>query len=659
MQTEPAKSIAPLPSAPRLPAPRPTPVRHNALWLALIVALVHGLLYVVMVPPWQHYDEPSHFEYAWLIAHQRQLPKPDGGDLTLRRELIRSMGQHGFYDDLGGAPNADALTPDQLNIGISQLDGPPGYYLWAAAWMWPVRTQSLETQLIAVRLSSLALLLIVIGLGYVTTLVLTRAGSPLRWMVPLAMAMLPSFVDLMSAANDDAGAVLVASLLIFSMVLLVARGWSWRRLLLIGLALGVCLGVKRTVLPLLIGVPLALILSMLHGRRRWAVWVALIVGTLGMLPVLFAWGDPAGWIRGSFQTSSLRGNVEGKPVLQLTASTQQPHSAALQLFPREDALPGSDVTVGVWMWASRPITAQLPAIFVEELIPISPPKPVALGTQPKFFAYNAAIPANVERVYLIARPEPVFQDEAPVEVYLQQIVVAKGAFGINTIPEFNGVGWVGGRWGGSSFINLVRNADLTTTWPYLRPRWIASTPLARTFEFGTFNLLAGVIDRAGAGWYFRITLDNMVRSFWAVFGWGHVRMTPKWYMVLYGVVGLGLLGSLVSIIRRLRARQQQMWSVLAVLALMTVLLWSMTALRGIHSLIFSIFIPGARYAYVVIVPTMLFLCAGLLEWAYLTRPALIRLRVSWRVLMPTLWLAGWLVLDVAAILRVIGFYADR
>jgi len=32
----------------------------------LVLALANGLLYLVLVPPWQHYDEPTHFEYAWL-----------------------------------------------------------------------------------------------------------------------------------------------------------------------------------------------------------------------------------------------------------------------------------------------------------------------------------------------------------------------------------------------------------------------------------------------------------------------------------------------------------------------------------------------------------------------------------------------------------------
>jgi len=643
---------------------RSNSLRHFIpLWIALLVALVHGLVYVVVVPPWQHYDEPAHFEYGWLIAHRQQLPQSDAVDLELRRELIRSMGNHGFYHDLGGAPDADALAPEQLSIGISQLDDPPGYYLWAAAWMWPVRNQSLETQLMAARLSSLALLLIIVGLGYATTAAITRPGSPLRWMVPLSLALLPSFVDLMTAVNNDAGAVLAASLLIYGMALLIVRGISWRKLLLLGLAIGLCWVTKRTTLPLLVFVPFVLLLGALRGRARSVAWAGLALCVLVALPVLFEWGDPAYWMRGSFQSVPLKVEVAGKSALKLIATAQQPNSAALQLFPREDGLPGSVVTVGTWMWASRPISAQLPMLFAEELVPLSAPVQVSLDTQPRFYAFTTTVPAIFERVYLIVRPSPVLQAsdvEPAVEIYLQQIVVAKGQFPVGRAPVFHSDALAGGTWGNATFNNVVRNANLADEWPYLRPQWIERTPLGRTFEFGNFNLLAGVLDWGGAGWYFRAALENMAKSFWMVFGWGHVRMDVGWYPPLYVLVGLSGLGGGLALLRRMTARHPQVQLMaVAFLTLVTALIWSFTALRGIHSFIYSVFIPGARYAYVVIVPTLICLCAGLAEWIHVSQPVLARLRIPTWVFLPGIWLVGWLILDAAAIWRVTTFYAGR
>jgi hypothetical protein len=38
----------------------------------MTAGLINGLLHTFMVPPWQHYDEPGNFEYAWT---DRQSPR--------------------------------------------------------------------------------------------------------------------------------------------------------------------------------------------------------------------------------------------------------------------------------------------------------------------------------------------------------------------------------------------------------------------------------------------------------------------------------------------------------------------------------------------------------------------------------------------------------
>ncbi len=70
----------------------------------LLIAAIHGTLYLTLVPPWAHYDEPTHFEYAWLIANRLRLPKRDDVDRGLRQEVAASMLEHGFYRDLDHEP---------------------------------------------------------------------------------------------------------------------------------------------------------------------------------------------------------------------------------------------------------------------------------------------------------------------------------------------------------------------------------------------------------------------------------------------------------------------------------------------------------------------------------------------------------------------------
>jgi hypothetical protein len=38
--------------------------KNGIIALILLLALIHGLLYVFIVPVWEHYDEPGNFEVA-------------------------------------------------------------------------------------------------------------------------------------------------------------------------------------------------------------------------------------------------------------------------------------------------------------------------------------------------------------------------------------------------------------------------------------------------------------------------------------------------------------------------------------------------------------------------------------------------------------------
>src|SRR6187200_3337579 len=94
--------------------------------LVLLIALCQGILYLCLQPPWQHYDEPTHFEYAWLIANHPGLPQPGTVDQPLRREIAASMIQHDFY---GNMPQPALLTDGKIEIGVSELGHPPAYYM--------------------------------------------------------------------------------------------------------------------------------------------------------------------------------------------------------------------------------------------------------------------------------------------------------------------------------------------------------------------------------------------------------------------------------------------------------------------------------------------------------------------------------------------------
>ena len=149
---------------PRLPDAAPaTPLVERAaarpdagrvrLALVLLIALCQGAIYLCLLPPWQHYDEPTHFEYAWLIANRPGLPQPGDEDRAMRRELATTMLEHRFYWNLP-KPNLQAKAAG-INVGISELGHPPAYYLLVSLPLRAARQLDLVSQLYLARSVSL------------------------------------------------------------------------------------------------------------------------------------------------------------------------------------------------------------------------------------------------------------------------------------------------------------------------------------------------------------------------------------------------------------------------------------------------------------------------------------------------------------------------
>ena len=98
---------------------------------------------------------------------------------------------------------------------VTQLEDPPLYYLLAAAAMKPLDRQAILAQLYAGRLVSLGLFLLTLAIAWGVAAELTPPGSVMRWMLPLSMALLPGFADVMTSLNNSVGAVAFFSLFLW------------------------------------------------------------------------------------------------------------------------------------------------------------------------------------------------------------------------------------------------------------------------------------------------------------------------------------------------------------------------------------------------------------------------------------------------------------
>lgn len=224
-------------------------------WL-IPLALLHGLLYLVIVPPWQHYDEPSHFEYAWLIANHNHIPTRTESDQAVRRMVADSMYRFRFY-----APEQrpDLISPVAPILGSDQRAHPPLYYALAALPLRLTSGLAVEQQLYMARTISLGLYVLTIVVAWRVATVVVPDEPLMQLVVPLLLLLTPTFTDIMTAVNNDVLVNFAAVVLLLGCVLLICNGPHPTALVLTALALGVGLGTKRTAVILLVPTVIALI----------------------------------------------------------------------------------------------------------------------------------------------------------------------------------------------------------------------------------------------------------------------------------------------------------------------------------------------------------------------------------------------------------------
>ena len=623
--------------------------------LLVLLGLAHGLLYVFLVPPWQHYDEPGHFEYVWQIANRPTWPKVGDYDPAMRRVMLLSMWEHGFYRDMHVTPDLAAAVP---NIGLSQVGDPPVYYWLASLPLHFLHDRSVTLQLYASRLVSLILYLVTILIARGMMLELTPPGHALRWMVPATLALLPGFTDLMTAVNNDVGAVAVFSLFLWASVRLVRRGPSFFGLVFVFGVASLCYWTKNNTwlaLPLL---PIVLLFALLRGRWRRLAW-ALFLATAGIgLGSVFLWGDAALWYRRTFQTAPTQTVNSlaplGEHAFRLDLLPQKGNPAILQPLPPETVrdLRNVPVTLGAWVWSSQPMRMQMPGLSCEcggqrQMFT----REIQVGTEPRFYMLTATLPANARYVWVALTP-PADMGDVKGTVFYDGLILVKGERLAHDPPRFEDANGERGVWGEQPFTNLLRNSSAEQAGPGVQswaneigtkimPAWPPSFPS---------DTLVSLLDWKGAGWYYQATGANLLRTFWAKFGWGHVPLSgSKPYRALAVVTLLGMAGAGWTIWQR---KHSLPWDVLLLLGLALFGIWVPAIIRGIGSLFGWALIPVARYAYPVIIPTVLVLNVGWRE--------ILRLYGQWLRMAPKVQLAAYLLffaaLDALSILTIIRFY---
>lgn len=632
-------------------------VERLTLPVALVVGLLHGIFYVFYMPPWQHYDEPNHFEYVWLVAHRQTMPHPGDEDPQLVVRVFDSMVAHKFFD-----PNTDySSIPVELPV-YSQLDDPPLYYYLASLPLRLLKNSTVEAELYAARLVSLLLFLLVVFVGWGFARDLFPPNHPLRWMMPLSLVLLPGFIEFMTAVNNDVLAITVFSFFLWGSIRFIRRA-SLPNLFWILVAGMLCLFTKSTVyiaLPLL---PLVLLLGVVPSTAQKYVWSFLGVLLMVSLLFVFEWGNAASWYPGYERYTETRAKFPPAPSGDAVFQVSYPASGSFtgysyqlrQQLPIDTAqsLFGETITLGGWVWASRPIDITGPMLQIYGNGSVKNfSSPISLGTSPAFYSFTTEVDHFGSRAWVVLTSVGKAEEE-PVTIYYDGVVLVPGERSSETPPVFDSGYSKSGLWDGSYFANLLRNASAESSWPRFRP-WVQQATGKVFDNIGSNNpttILYTLLDLPTTHWYYKSELYNLGRTFYAKFGWGQVYLLGHQpYRPLGWLTYLALFSAVIALLHR----REVSWQALLLFGIVILILWGLALARGAGDLLYprNIYYPPARYVLPAVLPMLLILNLGWLEVGrWLQQKAHVPSSV-----LAVLFVGAWLFLDIYSIYSIWHYY---
>lgn len=265
-------------------------VHRTARWqlvILLALALVRGLIYLSVFPPWLAPDEPAHFEAARIYNLVGTRPTEAYYHTVLvDPAFAQSMKTFRLWEFSERATPTQPLDAIQTSLYDYMRNVYPGGLILAEThamlpyiFLWPVSViiQPLGSisELYLLRLVSVLLGLGVVAMAWdITRLMFPR--QPLFWLaIPAFIVFLPMRTHIFAAVNTDVFAILIVSTMLWLVVSVFYRGLNWQRAAALLLLMVLTLFIKRTALFATAWVGVAA-LFYLGYRRRWPLWRVLL-----------------------------------------------------------------------------------------------------------------------------------------------------------------------------------------------------------------------------------------------------------------------------------------------------------------------------------------------------------------------------------------------
>jgi hypothetical protein len=254
----------------------------RAAWLCALVAVINGIVWSLLVPPLQAFDEPVHIYFSQFLAETGQTPRPIGGTYLSPEEnaIVNGVKLFDVVGNRDGRPPWTDLEDERIDAALASglartSQGgsggvglyPPGYYLLGSAAYRLTPSSSLQDRIAAMRLVSALLA----GIAVLCTFLFLREllpRAPWAWTVgALAVALQPLFGFMSGVFNPDMGLIAAAAALFFLLARAFRRGLSTSLAVAIAVVTAAGVLAKLAMAGLVPGAALGLALLALRDRR--------------------------------------------------------------------------------------------------------------------------------------------------------------------------------------------------------------------------------------------------------------------------------------------------------------------------------------------------------------------------------------------------------
>lgn len=266
------------------------------LLIILSASLVLGIIYIIVTPPWQSPDEPTHFEYVKVLAEGEPpwapQPRPD-----LQETIIASLDRHDYWryvreDRPSPLPTTFRETPFLFSAPTQIGKNPPLYYFFASLILRLSPALSVETELYRLRIFSLFFSITTVGLVWACAAEIFGSSSPICPAAAGITALLPQFMVIGTSVSPDPCVNLFGAGAIYLVLRFQRRGFTLSRILFLLLWHGIGLLINYKFLILIFALPGVALIHLCRQRtgtlslKKLVLWSGVIVS---MLLLAYSW----------------------------------------------------------------------------------------------------------------------------------------------------------------------------------------------------------------------------------------------------------------------------------------------------------------------------------------------------------------------------------